>query len=172
MLKGKPRTVALALLASTALVAAATPASAADIMETLRTTPGFAQAAALIERAGLASTLEGEGPFTVFAPMDGAWRPEQGPPRLAGPQGGDAEALRALVGFHVVPGQRLTGDDLHNGVINQYPTLAGTPMVVHDTRNGVQIKDATIKRVNVQADNGIIQGIDRIILPPRPAGAG
>lgn len=170
MSKGKkPRAAIMALLAGTA-IATATSATAADIVETLRTTPGFAQAAALIERAGLTETLQGEGPFTVFAPVDSAWRPEQGPPRLAGPEGGDAGALRALVGFHVVPGQRLTGDDLHNGVVNEYPTLAGTPMVVHDTRNGVQIKDATIKRINVEADNGIIQGIDRIILPPRAAG--
>lgn len=146
----------------------AAPAGAAPLLQTLADTPGFTQFTRIVERAGLAERLAGPGPFTVFAPTDDAFAamPEASRELLLAPA--NAERLRAVLAYHIVP-LRLTADDLHNGVVNTYPTLNGAPMVAHDTRNGVQIDDVTVKRANITADNGVIHGVDRIIMPPEVA---
>jgi uncharacterized surface protein with fasciclin (FAS1) repeats len=108
----------------------------------------------LVERAGLAETLAGDGPFTVFAPTNRAVAAADLPD--------DTEALRQLVGFHVVPGMFTT--DFLAGVDLRYTTLAGPSLAVDGT-DGLAVGGAAILTPDLGADNGVVNVIDRVLVP-------
>ncbi|WGF89920.1 fasciclin domain-containing protein [Marinivivus vitaminiproducens] len=146
------------------VVMSASAAAAADVVDTLRASGQFDRTVEALDDAGLTETLRGSGPFTVLAPLDEAYddMADASRDRLLSPANRDY--LRTTLGYHVIPDQQLTGDDLHNGVLNEYATLDGAVIIMHDTRNGLQVGDMTITRPNIRADNGIIHGVDRVIL--------
>src|SRR3954470_19203237 len=98
------------LLAAAAVLALASPAAAADIVETASSNGSFTTLVAAVKAAGLVGTLKGTGPFTVFAPTDEAFKK-----LLAGtvenllkPENKDK--LVAILTYHVVPGEVMAAD--------------------------------------------------------------
>jgi uncharacterized surface protein with fasciclin (FAS1) repeats len=129
------RATALALPLS---LAAAATAQAADVVETIRSSPQHQTLAQALEQAGMAETLRGEGPFTVFAPTDTAFAavPEATMSSLLAPE--NRETLRTLLGYHIVEGEAITAAELPAEVetasgtlyvtqTDTGPTLASTP---------------------------------------------
>ena len=113
--------------------------------------------------AGLAGTLSGDGPFTVFAPTDDAF---------AGLPAGTIEAvladpalLTAILTYHVV-GSTALSTDLMDGMA--VTTLNGADVTVTINMDGVFINDAQVTMADIVADNGVVHVIDAVLLPPPP----
>lgn len=151
-------------LATTAAMTLGTSAFAAghsmDIVDTAVDAGSFTTLVAAVEAAGLVETLKGEGPFTVFAPTDEAF--------AALPEGtvegllADPEALAAILTYHVVPGQVMSGD-LSDGMTAT--TVNGADITI-GTMGGVTVNGANVVSADVEASNGVIHVIDAVILPP------
>ncbi len=147
---------------------AATPEEAApelaDIVDTAVAAGNFTTLAAALEAAGLVETLKGEGPFTVFAPTDEAFAalPEGTVESLlADPSG----ALTEVLLYHVVPGKVMASDVVGlDG--QQVETVGGAPITVSVSDGTVMINDATVIAPDVEASNGVIHVIDKVLLPP------
>ena len=112
-----------------------------NIVETARDAGTFTTLIAAIDRAGLESTLAGEGPFTVFAPSDEAFA--QLPDGTVDSLLAEPAKLATVLTYHVVPG-RVTAADVIG--------LA--------TAHGARVISA-----DIEASNGIIHVVDRVLLP-------
>jgi len=151
-----------------ALAAAATfaaPVFAAghskDIVDTAVDAGSFTTLAAALGAAGLVETLKGEGPFTVFAPTDDAFAalPEGTVENLLLPENKDQ--LISILTYHVVPG-KVMSTDLTNGMTAT--TVQGSDVTIM-TEGGVMVNDATVTTADIEASNGVIHVIDKVILP-------
>lgn len=111
----------------------------------------FARAAA---EAGLAETLAGPGPYTLFAPTDRAFA-------AAGRARG--EELARLVAYHIVPGE-LTSDFLEGMDVN-HTTMLGTSLNIDGTEGALRVNDATVLQADRMASNGVVFVIDRALTP-------
>lgn len=121
----------------------------------------FTQLAAALDTANLVETLQGDGPFTVFAPTDAAFDAFEAanPGVLAGLS---VDELTAILTYHVVAAEVMSGD-LVDGMVAL--TVNGSPIAV-DLSDGVKVGGATVSTPDVEASNGVIHIIDSIILPP------
>lgn len=118
---------------------------------------------AALKAAGLTETLAGEGPFTVFAPNDEAFAalPQDALQQLMQPENKDI--LVKILTYHVVPG-KVTSGDLKSGEVKTVE--GGAVNVKVDSATGVTVNDARVLQPDIQASNGVIHVIDRVILPP------
>jgi len=154
------RTTAIAL---TALLAA--PALAGgmskDIVDTAVGAGDFGTLVAAVQAADLVDTLKGDGPFTVFAPTDAAFAalPEGTVENLLKPENKDQ--LIAVLTYHVVPGKVMSGDLVDD---MKATTVQGGDVTI-DLDNGVMINDASVAAADIEASNGVIHVIDKVILP-------
>ncbi len=131
----------------------------ADLVQTASDAGNFTTLVAAIAAAGLASALQGPGPFTVFAPTEAAF--------AALPAGtldallADPPTLMAMLQYHVVDGKLYSGD-LRDAVSAQ--TLAGFPILFPFF--GAQVNNSLVGPANVLATNGVLHVIDTVLLPP------
>lgn len=120
---------------------------------------------AAVGAAGLVDALNGEGPFTVFAPTDAAVV------ALTEALGITAEELLALpnlgeiLQYHVV-GALANAADLSDG--QMITTLLGSDVTVTINMDGVFINEAMVTVADIAADNGVVHVIDAVLLPPAP----
>ena len=149
----------------TAVAALAVPAFAGghskDIVDTAVDAGTFTTLVAAVQAAGLVDTLKGEGPFTVFAPTDEAFAalPEGTVEDLLKPENKDQ--LVAILTYHVVPG-KVMSTDLTNGMMAA--TVQGGEVTIM-TEGGVMVNDANVVTADIEASNGVIHVIDKVILP-------
>ena len=115
-----------------------------------------------IQAAGMEETLQGDGPFTVFAPSNDAFAalPEGTLESLMLPE--NKEELVKILSYHVVTGQMLAAD-LIDG---KSPTVQGEEVDLVVSASGVMVNDATVTSSDVQATNGVVHIIDKVIMPP------
>jgi len=136
--------------------------AAGTIVEIVSGDGYFSTLAAAIETAGLAETLSGEGPFTLFAPPDSVFA--KLPPGTAESLLQDVPALKNLLLYHVVPG-KLTAADLEK--LPLATSLLGESLVIDAAPDGgITIGGARFARADLPAANGVIHVIDRLLLPP------
>jgi len=115
--------------------------------------------AAAVKVAGLTEVLSGKGPYTVFAPTDEAFK------KL--PAGSyeallkDPGRLKAVLQYHVISGHFMARD-LKPGEVM---TLQGTPLSVVTSSSDTRVNGAPVSKVDGIATNGVIHGIDAVILP-------
>jgi uncharacterized surface protein with fasciclin (FAS1) repeats len=136
-------------------------ASKISILQTAQAAGGFETLVTAVEHAGLRSLLEYSGPYTVFAPSDEAFS------KLPA---GAVEALLAtpdtladVVNYHLVPG-RMTAADVASRMSAH--TLQGEDLAI--SNNGaVRIDGARLVSGDIEASNGVIHVIDRVLLPAR-----
>ena len=151
---------------SAASPSAAPSASAAamskDIVETASEAGSFATLLTAATAAGLVETLQGEGPYTVFAPTDEAF--------AALPAGtldgllADKEALKKVLLYHVVSGA-VTSDQVVG--LTSADSVEGSPIAVTVKDGVVYLNDsAKVVTPDVMASNGVIHVIDQVLLPP------
>ena len=150
----------IALAATTALAAPAF-AQDKDIVDTAVEAGSFTTLVAAVEAAGLVETLKGEGPFTVFAPTDDAFAalPAGTVEDLLKPENKDQ--LVSVLTYHVVPG-KVMSTDLTDDMMAA--TVQGSDVTI-DLDNGVMVQDATVVTPDIEASNGVIHVIDKVILP-------
>ena len=156
-----------AVAALTAGVAMGAPAAAdaqmneKDIVTVAVEAGSFNTLAAALEAAGLVATLQGEGPFTVFAPTDAAFAklPEGTVEALLA----DKEALTRILTYHVVAGE-VTSDQVVE--LSEAETVAGIKAPIEVRDGSVYVGGAKVTTADVQASNGVIHIIDTVMLPP------
>jgi uncharacterized surface protein with fasciclin (FAS1) repeats len=139
------------------------PKPTGDVLEVAAATGQFTRFLAAVEAAGYAETLRGEGPFTVFAPTDEAFRrmDQRELERLMQPQ--QHEELLALLAYHVVP-ERVTRASVGGRVTR--PESATGHRVTLDGRDGLRINDQLVVVPDIDASNGVIHGINTVLSPP------
>jgi uncharacterized surface protein with fasciclin (FAS1) repeats len=142
------------------------PAQHTDIVRTARNAGQFATLLAAVDAAGLTSTLRGDGPFTLFAPTDEAFRrlPSGTVEELLKPENRDR--LRAILLYHVVP-RRVSAQQARN--ITRATTVQGSELRLQSNANALQIDDATVVKADVGASNGVIHVIDEVLMPREAA---
>lgn len=140
-----------------------TPNPQGDVLDVAAATGQFTQFLAAVEAAGYEETLRGEGPFTIFAPTDAAFRQMNRAEldRLMRPENRDE--LVALLAYHVVPG-RVTSANTRGRVAR--PESSNGYRVTVDGRDGMRVNDQLVAMPDVDASNGVIQGINSVLAPP------
>jgi uncharacterized surface protein with fasciclin (FAS1) repeats len=135
--------------------------AAGDIVAVASSTEGFSTLVAALSAAGLVETLQGAGPFTVFAPSDDAFAalPAGLLEKLLLPE--NKAVLTSILTYHVVSGMVMSADIMAGDV----PTVEGSNVAL-DTANGVTVNGATVTTADVAASNGVIHVIDAVIVPP------
>ena len=115
-----------------------------------------------MKAAGLVETLQGEGPFTVFAPTDEAFSklPAGTVESLLLPENKDR--LVAILTYHVVPGEVLAADVVK---LSSASTVEGQPVSISADDEGVRVNDANVIKTDVMASNGVIHVIDTVLIP-------
>lgn len=155
----------MAVVAGALVIGAAGAARANDIVDVAAGAPNFKTLVAAVKAAGLVDTLKGEGPFTVFAPTDEAFAklPKGTVENLLKPE--NKPILVAILTYHVVKGKVMAADvmKLKNG--SKVATVNGAKITVHN-KKGVRVNQANVIKTDIQASNGVIHVIDRVILPP------
>ena len=138
-------------------------AAGKNIVETAASAGTFETLIAAAKAAGLAGALTGDGPLTVFAPTDEAFGalPAGTIETLLKPENKDQ--LARILKFHVVSG-RVASSALRDGITVK--TLAGARAAIAQTEQGFAIEGARIVATDIDASNGVVHVIDRVILPP------
>lgn len=141
-------------------MAASEAAAVGTIVDVAASTDGFGTLVAAVQAAGLAETLSGEGPFTVFAPTDDAFAalPDGVLDALLLPENKDT--LTKILAYHVVPGQVMAADVTDGDVA----TVEGQTVAL-STADGVTVNGAKVVQADIVTDNGVIHVIDAVILP-------
>ena len=134
--------------------------AAGDIVAVASATEGFTTLVAALTAAGLVETLQGEGPFTVFAPTDAAFAalPEGLLEKLLLPE--NVEVLKSILTYHVVAGKVMSTEVVAGDV----PSVEGSNLTLA-TEMGVQVNGATVTQADVEATNGVIHVIDTVLVP-------
>ena len=133
-----------------------------DIIDTAIATGHFFRFCDAAEAAGLKGTLRSLGPFTVFAPTDNAFG-KLGVGIVADllkPR--NAEALGKVMRYHIAQG-RVTAEEVERS--SELPTLCDEPIVVTLRPGKVMVDTASIIEKNIECFNGILHGIDAVMLP-------
>ena len=163
---------AVAIVVSACSTASPTPAPATpepsmaaemgDIVETATEAGTFTTLLTAATAAGLVETLQGEGPYTVFAPTDEAF--------AALPEGtlegllADPEALKQILLYHVVSG-KVTSDQVVG--LTSADSVAGPAIAIAVKDGTVYLNDsAKVVTTDIETSNGVIHVIDSVILPP------
>lgn len=133
-----------------------------DIVATADRAGTFTTLLAAAQTAGLVETLQGEGPYTVFAPTDDAF--------AALPEGtldsllADPEALKQILLYHVVSGS-VEAADVAN--LTSANSVEGSLIAIAVKDGKVYLNGAAqVTATDIMASNGVIHVIDQVILPP------
>ncbi len=124
--------------------------------------PVLSVLAAAVEQAGLVDTLNGTGPFTIFAPVDDAFAavPKADLDALLA----DQDALKDVLIFHVVAGERLSSDELLER--DSVKTVQGTTLSLVDEAGTLRVNgQATVGCADVHTANATVHIIDAVLMP-------
>ena len=136
------------------------PAEAsANIIDTAISAGSFSTLIDALNATGLSETLQGTGPFTVFAPSDEAFA--KIPESIRAALVADKEALTDLLTYHVISGQ-VTAADV--ATLTSAETIQGSAISI-DASNGVKVDGASVVTADIRASNGIIHVIDSVLIP-------
>jgi uncharacterized surface protein with fasciclin (FAS1) repeats len=145
----------------------ASPAPTAGTKDIVAIASGDAQFKTLTKAlgaAGLVTTLQGKGPFTVFAPTDAAFAalPKGTVEDLLKPA--NKAKLTKILTYHVVPGSVLS-TSLKSGDVK---SVEGTSLNVAVSAGKVTVSGANVVKADIKASNGVIHVIDKVLMPPAP----
>jgi len=137
------------------------PAVAGDIVAVASGAENFKTLVTAIKAAGLVETLQGKGPFTVFAPTDAAFAklPAGKLDELLKPE--NKEKLAALLTYHVLPGKVMAAD----AKTMKAKTVNGQELSVKVDGKSVMVDGAKVIKTDIIATNGVIHVIDAVVMP-------
>ena len=162
------------VITATVLSLTAVTANAANIVDIAAGDERFSTLVAAVTAAGLAETLSGPGPFTVYAPVNDAFAalPNGTVQTLLKPE--NKGQLTNVILYHV-DDRKLMAVDIPSGSNYFKPLLASERLCITAGSDGVKIADgtgefATVIVADIVADNGVIHVVDKVLLPgTRPA---
>lgn len=133
-----------------------------DIVDTAASAGSFKTLVAAVQAAGLVDALKGQGPLTVFAPTDEAFKklPAGTVENLLKPENKDK--LVAVLTYHVVPG-RVTASEVVN--LDSAKTINGRSLKISASDGKVMVDNARVTATDIIASNGVIHVIDSVVLP-------
>ena len=134
---------------------------AGNIVEVLSTNQSFSNLVEALEAAGLVDTLaDSSSSYTLFAPRDEAFSklPEGALDYLLKPE--NKETLQRVLSYHVLP-EAVTSDEISSGEVDSLDGGLATEV----TDEGIIVNNASVATPDVQASNGVIHSIDRVLLP-------
>ena len=156
--------LALAVGVATATAGRATTVGpkmgAKNLVQTAVAAGQFKTLASLLQKAGLAGTLEGKGPFTVFAPTDAAFA--KVPKATLASLAKNKAKLRAVLLYHVVKGKVTAAQAMK---LQSAKTLEGKSISIRASGGKVIVGGATVVKANVLASNGVIHVINKVLIP-------
>ena len=131
-----------------------------NIVETAVAAGQFETLVTAVQAAGLADTLSGEGPFTVFAPNDAAFSkiPSEDLNALIA----DKDALTSVLTYHVVPGKVMAADVVN---LSEAETVQGSTVDISVENGEVMVDGAKVIATDIKTSNGVIHVIDSVIMP-------
>jgi len=137
-------------------------AQSRNIVATAVAAGSFKTLAKALEAADLVKTLEGPGPFTVFAPTDEAFAklPAGTVENLLKPE--NKEKLRRVLTYHVVPGKLMAADVVK---VQTAKAVSGDTISVQARGGTVSVDAAHVTKTDIAATNGVIHVIDTVMLP-------
>jgi uncharacterized surface protein with fasciclin (FAS1) repeats len=144
-----------------ALTGCASMSGPKTIAQTAAATPSLSTLNKLIADAGLTETLNGSGPYTVFAPTDEAFKAV--PAKTLEALAKDKEQLKAVLTYHVVPGA-VKSADLKTGPAK---SVQGANLGLAKAGGFVTVEDAVVTQADVVASNGVVHVIDKVLIPPK-----
>ena len=154
---------AIAIFVMGLLISVSSYGQEQNIVELAQSQEDLSTLVEALKAAELVETLQGDGPFTVFAPTNEAFEalPEGTLETLLKPENKDK--LTAVLTYHVVPGETAS-TDLSDGM--QVATVEGSDAEIMLQDGSAMIQGAKVVTPDVKASNGIVHIIDAVILPP------
>jgi uncharacterized surface protein with fasciclin (FAS1) repeats len=156
--------VALAVGVATAAAGRATTTRSTmgeqNLVQTAIAAGQFKTLTSLLQKAGLVGTLEGKGPYTVFAPTDAAFA--KVPKATLTALGKNKTKLRAVLLFHVVKGRVTAAQAMK---LHSAKSLEGKSLPITVSGGKVMVDGATVVKANVMASNGVIHVINKVLIP-------
>lgn len=135
---------------------------AKDIVATATAAGNFTQLVKALTSAGLVDTLQGAGPFTVFAPTDAAFA------KISAKQlnklMGDKSKLKKVLLFHVVSGKMSAADV---SKLKEAKSMEGSMLKIRSSKGKVQIDKGTVTQADISCSNGVIHVIDTVLMPKK-----
>jgi len=137
------------------------PIPRGNIVQVVARQPDLKTLVTAVTAAGLVNTLSGDGPFTVFAPTDEAFK--KLPPGTLEKLLANKTALTDVLTYHVVGATEFSAG-LANG--ESAPTVEGKNIQIKISDAGVMINNAKVLRADEACTNGVVHVIDSVLLPP------
>lgn len=131
------------------------------VVDIALSSPDFSMLVSLLQKANLVSALQGDGPFTVFAPTNAAFEKLLADLNITAQDLMAQPDLAKVLLYHVVPG-KVMSSDLSDGQMAK--TLNGTE-VKFDLKSGAMINSSKIAVVDLEAGNGVVHVIDSVLVP-------
>jgi uncharacterized surface protein with fasciclin (FAS1) repeats len=137
---------------------ASSPASVAD---TIARDPQLSTLNGLVQQAGLADTLKGAGPYTVFAPTNDAFKAV--PAKTMDELSHDPAMLKSVLSYHVLPAKLMAADVTNS----KARTAQGANVELSKAGQFVTVEDAMVQTADIGATNGVVHTVDRVLMPPK-----
>lgn len=138
----------------------AMPAAPKTIVQTAVAAGSFKTLASLLKKAGLVGTLQGKGPFTVFAPTDAAFA--KVPKATLAALGKNKAQLRSVLLYHVVKGNVPAAKVVK---LRSAKTLNGKAVSIRVNGGNVLVGGARVTTADVKASNGVIHVVNKVLIP-------
>ncbi len=139
------------------------PATTSTITDVVSSNSDFSILKAAVVKAGLATTLSGTGPFTVFAPNDTAFMASGITMNTVNTL--SADTLKKILLYHTIASS-IKSTEVPAGPNAPISTVSGAQAYVTRNSNGVFINGISVVKADVAASNGVIHVIGRVLLPP------
>ncbi len=132
------------------------------IVQTMMNTTDLSTLTAAVQMANLTDTLNGTGPFTVFAPTNSALANSTYVNQLIAAN--DTANLTKLLTYHVLPYRLVIGNGTNSSLLK---TAEGSDVLLTVNASGAWVNDAKIITQNIVGTNGVIQVVDKVLIPPK-----
>jgi uncharacterized surface protein with fasciclin (FAS1) repeats len=131
------------------------------VPEVIAADPELSTLSKMISDAGLTQTLSGAGPFTVFAPTNAAF--EAVPAKTMDELTKNKEMLTQVLTYHVIPAKAGAADVKQGSV----KSVNGANLAFSRAGTYVTVEDAVVTKSDLNATNGVVHVVDRVLLPPK-----
>lgn len=158
----KPTFLKLIVAAASAVILSgcATTVTPSNLADTIATQPNLSTLSRLVAQSGMADSLKAAGPYTVFAPSNEAFGAL--PAKTLESLNKDPSMLKNVLSFHVLTNKTLSSEIQQGNV----KSLQGANLALAKAGAYVTVEEALVTTADLQATNGVIHVIDKVLLPP------
>lgn len=157
---GRQALAVLSVSSALFLTACASLPSPQPVASTIAGNPELSVLSSLIGKAGLDSTLNGAGSYTVFAPNNDAFKAV--PTKVMNELAADPGKLKEWLTYHVVTSKAMAKDVK----VGPVKTLQGSNIALAKAGDFVTVEDAMVQTADINATNGVVHIVDRVLVPP------